>query len=83
MAWAEMLLSFIDNPQEWLRNYHNRSMPESAFSVFKRDHQTPLRRRIALRRKQEAFIRACDYNLKRLCYLRYLEGILAAETWNG
>lgn len=25
--------------------------------------------------KQEAFARVCDYNLKRRCYLRYLEGI--------
>jgi len=81
-AWTEMLLSFIEDPQEWLREYHPRSIPESSFSVFKRDYPIPLRRRIKLRRKQEAFTRVCNYNLKRLCYLKYLEGITPANTWN-
>lgn len=81
--WTEMLLSFIDDPQEWLREYHLRSISESAFSVFKRDFPIPLRKRIKLRRKQEAFTRACDYNIKRLCYLKYLEGISAVEVWNA
>ncbi|MEM2934279.1 MAG: hypothetical protein QXL78_05065 [Methanocellales archaeon] len=45
-AWTEMLLSFIEDPQEWLREYHPRSIPESSFSVFKRDYPIPLRRRI-------------------------------------
>lgn len=79
-AWIEMLLSFIRNPQDWLRDYHPRSISESAYSVFKRDFPIPLRKRIKLRRKQEAFTRACDYNLKRLCYLRYLEG-LVVKVW--
>ncbi|MFQ5815713.1 MAG: transposase [Candidatus Hydrothermarchaeaceae archaeon] len=82
-AWTEMLLSFIEDPQEWLREYHPRSISETAFSVFKRDFPLPLRKRIKLRRKQEAFTRACDYNLKRLCYLKYLEEISAVEVWNA
>jgi len=81
-AWTDMLLSFIHDPQEWLRDYHTRSISESVFSAFKRDFPLPLRRRIKLRRKQEAFTRACDYNLKRLCYLRHLEGILAVNVWD-
>jgi hypothetical protein len=32
------------------------------------------------RRKQEAFTRVCDYDLKRLCYLWYLENI---DIWVG
>ena len=35
-AWAEMLLSFIDDPQLWLRDYHLRSITETAFSAFLR-----------------------------------------------
>lgn len=82
-AWTEMLLSFIDDPQEWLAAYHHRSMPETAHSVLKRDYPIPLRKRIRLRRKQEACIRASDYNLKRLCYLKYLEGISAVQVWSA
>lgn len=82
-AWTEMLLGFISDPQEWLREFHSRSISESANAVWKRDFPVPLRKEIALRRKQEAFTRACDYNLKRLCYLKYLEGISAVEVWNA
>lgn len=81
--WAEMLLGFIGDPQGWLRDYHTRSICETAYSTFKRDFPIPLRRRIRLRRKLEAFARACDYNLKRLCYLKYLEEIQVREEWNA
>lgn len=81
-AWADMLLCFIDDPQQWLREYHKRSISETANSTLKRDYPTPLHKRIKLRRKQEAYTRTCDYNLKRLCYLKYTEGITATETWN-
>lgn len=80
-AWAEMLLDFIDDPQEWLRSYHPRSISESANSAFKRGSPIPLRKRKTLRKKLEAFARICDYNLKRLCYLKYLENISAVDTW--
>ena len=74
-AWTDMLLSFINDPQKWLEEYHSRSISETANSTYKRDFPVPLRRKINVRRKQEAFARVCDYNLKRRCYLRYLEGI--------
>ncbi len=74
-AWTDMLLCFITDPQKWLEEYHSRSISETANSTYKRDFPVPLRRKINLRRKQEAFTRVCDYNLKRRCYLRYLEGI--------
>jgi transposase len=80
-AWAEMLLDFIEDPQEWLRDYHLRSISETAFSTYKRDFPTPLRKRILRRRKKEAFSRVCDYNVKRLCYLHYLKGI--AVPWKN
>lgn len=82
-AWADMLLSFIGDPQLWLGEYHLRSISETSFSAFKRSYPKPLRKRIRLRRKLEAFARACDYNLKRLCYLKHLEGITIMGTWNA
>ncbi len=74
-AWTEMLLGFINDPQKWLEEYHPRSISETVNSTHKRDFPIPLRRKINVRRKQEAFARVCDYNLKRRCYLRYLENI--------
>ena len=80
-AWTEMLLDFIEDPQQWLREYHLRSISETVLSTYKRDFSVPLRRRILRRRKREAFSRVCDYNMKRLCYLHYLEGL--AVPWRN
>ncbi len=74
-AWTDMLLGFIADPQKWLEEYHSRSISETANSTYKRDFPVPFRRIINVMRIQEAFARVCDYNLKRRCYLRYLEGI--------
>ena len=76
-AWTEMLLDFIENPQQWLREYHTRSNVESGFSTFKRHFLSPLRKCIGRRRKTETFARACDYNLKRASYIRRQEGLTA------
>ncbi len=74
-AWAKMLLTLIDDPQMWLEEYHNRSICETVNSTFKRDFPAPLRKKLGYRKKQEAFTRVCDYDLKRLCYLKYLENL--------
>jgi transposase len=74
-AWAQMLLSFMGDPQRWLEHYHRRSIAESCNSSFKRGFTKPLMKRIDLRKKEEAFARVCDYNLKRLCYLKYFANL--------
>jgi transposase len=74
-AWTEMLLTLIEDPQKWLEKYHCRSISETVNSTFKRDFPVPLRKKLNVRRKQEAFLRVCNYDLKRLCYLRYLEDL--------
>jgi hypothetical protein len=74
-AWTEMLLTLIKDPQKWLEEYHCRSISETVNSTFKRDFPVPLQKRLNVRRKQEAFLRVCNYDLKRLCYLKYLEDL--------
>lgn len=74
-AWTEMLLTLIEDPQKWLEDYHCRSISETVNSTFKRDFPVPLQKKLNVRRKQEAFLRVCNYDLKRLCYLRYLEDL--------
>jgi hypothetical protein len=48
---------------------------ETVNSTFKRDFPVPLQIKLNVRRKQEAFLRVCNYDLKRLCNLRYLEDL--------
>jgi len=81
-AWRRMLEDLVADPQKWLEEYHRRSNVEGCFSTLKRDNPLPLRKELDERRQQEAFTRACNLNLKRLCYLNYLENINARESWH-
>jgi transposase len=76
-AWKQMHYDLIRDPQQWLRDYHQRSISETVNSVYVRMFPKPLGRDIRVRRFYEAFTRVCVYNLKRLVYLRYLEDIIA------
>jgi len=71
-AWTQMLLAFIADPQQWLEEYHPRSISESGNSVIKRRFPRNLLKRDYTRRKCEAFSRACVYNLRQLNYIHYL-----------
>jgi transposase len=76
-ALKQMHYDLIRDPQQWLRDYHQRSISETVNSVYVRMFPKPLGRDIRVRRFYEAFTRVCLYNLKRLVYLRYLEDIKA------
>jgi transposase len=76
-AWQDMLLSFIDDSQAWLEEYHHRYVCESAFSALKRRCLAPLRRRTESRRKLEVVARICVYNLIRLSYARWTKNLQA------
>lgn len=83
-AWKRMLSQFIKDPQSWLRQYHQRSISESVNSAFMRMFEKKLTRRIRSRRITESLVRACDYNIKRFSYLRYLAPRLftSLRYWN-
>jgi transposase len=76
-AYQEMLLSFVDDAQRWLEEYHKRYVCESAFSSLKRRCLAPLRRKIGARRKLEVVARICVYNLIRLSYARWVKDLSA------
>jgi transposase len=80
-AWRKMLEELTADPQKWLEDYHKRSNVEGSFSILKRDNPLALRKKLAERREQEAFGRACNQNLKRLCYLNYTENIDPKGNW--
>ncbi|MDR1992076.1 MAG: hypothetical protein LBQ98_01020 [Nitrososphaerota archaeon] len=54
---------------------------EGCFLVLKRDDVLPLCKQFDECKRQEAFIRVCNLNLKRLCYLNYLVDINVRESW--
>jgi len=81
-AWHKMLADLISDPQKWLKDYHKRSNIEDCFSTLKRDNPLPLRKKLDKRKQQETFSRACNLNIKRFCYLNYLENINARESWH-
>jgi len=81
VAWRKMLEELVEDPQKWLEAYHKRSNAEGSFSILKRDNPSPLRKKLDERREQETFGRACNQNLKRLCYLNYTENINPKGNW--
>ncbi len=80
--WVDMLWDLSENPQEWLRDYHSRSISETGFSMLTRANPGPLRKRLDPRRETEDYLRGICHNIKRLCYLTYLEGIVPVPNWH-
>lgn len=61
--WVTMLTALIEDPQEWLRQYHNRSQSETYNSSHKRRFTKPLLRKIKTRRGTEALCRVIGTNI--------------------
>lgn len=70
-----MLLDFLHETQQWLRQYHTRSISESRNSVDKRVFPRPLLKRLDCRRYVEAYAEACRYNVRQLVYVSYLHRV--------
>lgn len=73
--YQDMLLAFIDDPQEWLEDYFKKAASEWTFSSLKRRYLRPLSREIGSRRKLEVLARICVYNLIRLSYARWTKDL--------
>lgn len=80
-AWTRMLTCLVANPQQWLREFHNRSISETTHSIWKRRFPRPLMKRLAHRRYTEEYTRKCDYNILRLTYINYLNDV--KNPWNS
>ena len=72
-SWKEMMYEFVDDPQQWLRVYHMRSISETANSMDKRRFPWKLKKRLAWRKDVESFLRRDVHNIRQYCYLSYLE----------
>lgn len=74
-AWRRMMLEFVEETQQWLREYHSRSIVETVNSTLKRLFVVPLRKRLVERKATELLARIVVYNIRQLVYLKYTKGI--------
>lgn len=73
--WSDMLWDLMNDPQSWLADYHMRSISETGFAMLAKSNPWPLKKRLDNRKETENYLRGIDHNIKRLCYLRFLEEI--------
>jgi len=74
-AKKEMLLELLKNAQQWLEEYHGRSISENVYSVLKgRFPRHFLKRRID-RLDNEGVDKVCAYNLRMLIYNHYTKDL--------
>jgi hypothetical protein len=70
-AWPRSLLGLVRDPPAWLSEYHQRS--EATWWSIEARNPGKIRKWLAERRATEALLRAVVRNLRRPCYLRWLE----------
>ena len=75
MAKKKMLLEFLHTTQQWLREYHLRSLSETRNSEDKRVFPRPLLKKLDNRRHIEGYAEACRYNIRKLVYNFYLNNL--------
>ena len=66
-----MLYGFMDNTQEWLEQYHMRSISESVNSMMKRKMPVKIRKKLPLRKNTEEILKISMHNLRQYSYLRH------------
>ena len=72
-SWKTMLYDFADNTQEWLEQYHMRSISESVNSMMKRKMPVKVRKKLPLRKNTEEILKISMHNLRQYSYLRHTD----------
>lgn len=70
--WVSMLSWIHDEPQEFLRVYHGRSISETGFSMDKRAFPKPVSKRLAVRKETATNLRYLCHNVRQLVYIKFL-----------
>jgi transposase len=71
-SWKMMLYDFIDDMQEWLENYHMRSISECVNSMIKKKMPLKIRKKLPQRKSAEEFLKANMHNIRQYNYLRHI-----------
>jgi len=66
-----MLYDFMDDTQQWLENYHMRSISESVNSMLKRKMPFKIRKRLPHRKRTEEYLKVNVHNLRQFNYLKH------------
>ena len=74
-AWPKMLWGLVKEPQSWLEEYHLRSRVEAFWHALKARNPPKIRKRVVAAQVTEATARAVVYNLRRLCYWKWVGGL--------
>jgi len=82
-AWPKAIWGLVKEPQEWLREYHERSRVESFWAALKARSPGTIRKRAVHARTVEATLRAVVYNLRRLSYWEWVAGLDPVPDGNG
>ena len=81
--WKGMLYSLARNPQKWLESYHDRSISETGNSMLKRREPTKIRKKLSERKGIQEALKFNVYNIRQICYLRYLAPNLLSTSILG
>ena len=81
LGWYDMLYSLWEDPQEWLENYHMRSISETVNSMVKCRFGAPLRKRLESRKETETRLKLVGHNIRRVGYLEVMGDVV--PHWRG
>jgi transposase len=68
-AWQISFKAYTDNPNEWMDEYHIRSMVEAVFSSIKRCFGPDIKSIKGWLKRRELAIKVLAYNIKRVHYI--------------
>jgi len=74
-GWWDMLIPLQEDPQNWLKHYHMRSISETVNSMLRCRFNSPLKKRLAPRKDTETKLKLVAHNIRRIGYLRIIDGI--------
>jgi transposase len=72
-AWKISFNAYMDNPVEWMAEYHIRSVVESVFASIKRCWGSEIRCRKSWLKRRELSMKVVAYNVKRMLYIERAE----------
>ena len=74
-AWQISFRAYTDNPDEWIDEYHIRSMVEAVFSSIKRCWGPDIKSIKGWLKRRELAIKVLAYNIKRVLYIERAEDL--------
>lgn len=80
-GWWDMVFPLLEDPQDWMRHYHMRSISETVNSMIECRFGYPLRKRLDPRKETETRLKLVGHNIRRVAYIQIIEGI--ALPWSN